>query len=198
MIKKRIDRIARTLRQNHRDHLSSPRTPNRPQPLRAIPKDRAEERAGTHKGRVNSWLSMAAEIINCWLVTQQKPLEQLVPNWLIRRLLLWVYQRYGFAAFSFDGKTYFNLEHRGVFSDEATARWWANCDGGGIKEIPFNVPLPEETAQYGKHDFPQSEFSPDYRNRRLPFTVVPTYNLERLEEMRRRTDALVEEYRQSA
>lgn len=150
------------------------------------------------RGRVSKLAAMAAEVVNHWLVTQQKALEEMVPNRLVRWFLRWVYQKYGFAAFHYDGTTYYNLEHRGVFADEADARWAANCKGGGYKQVPFNVPLPEETAQYGVHDFPQSEASADYRNRRLPFTVVPTYGLEQLEAIRRRTDAMVEEYRRSA
>lgn len=144
---------------------------------------------------------MAAEIVNHYLVTQQKALEELVPHWILRWFLRWVYQRYGFAAMSCHckhGVTYFNLEQRATFSDPAIARHWANCKGGAYKPIPYNVPLPEETAKYGELDYSQSEASADYRNRQLPFTVVPTYNLQRLEEIRRRTDALVEQYRQSA
>ncbi len=146
---------------------------------------------------------MAAEIVNHYLVTQQKALEELVPHWIVRWFLRWVYQHYGFAAMSCKckhGVTYFNLEQRATFSDPAEARHWANCSGGAYKPIPHDPPqpLPDQTAQYGELDYPQSEASSDYRNRKLPFTVVPTYNLERREEMRRSTDALVEEYRQSA
>jgi hypothetical protein len=144
---------------------------------------------------------MAAEIINHWLVFQEKPLEQVVPNRLVRWFLRWVYQHYGFAAKSCrckHGVSYFNFEPRGTFPNEADARWMANCDGGGLKEIPFNAALGEETAQYGVYDCPQSEASAEYRNRRLPFTFVPTSDLERIAGIKQRTDAFVEEFRQSA
>lgn len=144
---------------------------------------------------------MAAEIINHWLTFQEKSLQEVVPNRLVRLFLRWVYWRYGFAAKSCrcrHGVTYFNFEPSGTFAAESDARWAANCHGGGIKEVPFNAALGEETATYGKSDFPQSEASTEYRNRKLPFSFVPTAELERLAEIKRRTDALVEEYKKSA
>lgn len=141
---------------------------------------------------------MAAEVINHWLVFQEKPLHEVVPNRFVRWFLRWVYQHYGFAAKSCrckHGVTYFNFEPRGTFPNEADARWLANCPGGGLKEVPFNAALGEETAQYGLLDFPQSEASSEYRRRRLPFSFVPTADLERLSLSLQRTDELVEEYR---
>lgn len=141
---------------------------------------------------------MAAEIINHWLVFQEKPLQEVVPNRLVRWFLRWVYWRYGFAAKSCrckHGVTYFNFEPRGTFPDEADARWAANCNGGGLKQVPFNIALGEETASYGSSDFPQSEASNEYRHKRLPFSFVPTADLQRLNYGIHKTDALVDEYR---
>jgi hypothetical protein len=49
-----------------------------------------------------------------------------------------------------------------------------------VMELPLNGMLPEETAQYGKHDFPASEASSLYRNRKLPFITLPRDQLEAL------------------
>lgn len=141
---------------------------------------------------------MAAEIVNHWLAFQEKPLHEVVGNRLVRWFLRWVYWRYGFAAKSCrckHGVTYFNFEPRGTFADEVDARWAANCPGGGLKQVPFNAALGEETATYAPSDFPQSDASSDYRNRRLPFSFVPTSELERLADIKTRTDSLVEEYK---
>ena len=187
----RISKISRNLKIRHRvDHPTGQKTIKAR--LRLIPAIR--------KDRVSEALHMAAEIVNHYLVTQQKALEELVPHWIVRWFLRWVYQHYGFAAMSCrckHGVTYFNLEQRATFSDPAEARHWANCSGGSYKPIPHDPPqpLPEITAQYGVLDFPQSEASADYRNRKLPFSVVPTADLERLGHGIRQTDSLIEEYR---
>lgn len=92
----------------------------------------------------------------------------------------------------------YGIEYQGVYDNEAAARHAASIPGGFYIELPFNAELPQETTSFGAHDFPLSEASSEYRNRRFPFVAVPAYGLEKLEEMRRRTDALVEEYKQSA
>lgn len=188
MRKTRISKIHGHLRLNHQNQ--------NPSTLKTIPFPQA-----TQLGRVREALAVAAEIVNHWLVFQEKPLKDVVPNRLVRYFLRWVYWRYGFAAKSCrckHGVTYFNFEPRGTFPNEADARWLANCDGGGLKQIPFNAALGEETGQYSACDFPQSEASAEYRHRRLPFSFVPTVELERLAEIKQRTDSLIEEYRQSA
>ena len=139
---------------------------------------------------------MVAAITNLSLVTQRKPLEDVVPNRFIRWLLRRIYEHYGFAARDTDGKTYFNIEYRGVFTDPALARYLASCPGGAVRTVPLDAPLPEETVQYGKEDVPLSEASPDYRRGMiLPFVAVPREEVERLHESILRTNALVEEYR---
>ena len=140
-----------------------------------------------------------------FLVVCRKPIEDL--PWWLRRLLRWVYHHYGWAASggnldarklskeypSIDlsrfqvGDTYYSIEYRGVFTSEADARWAASCPGGSYIEVPCNELLPEETAQYGIHDFPLSEVSAAYRNRKLPFVTVPRAQVERLEESLART-----------
>lgn len=165
---------------------------------KTIPRRRVGEIRSVPASKI---LAMATEVVNHWLAFQEKALEEVVPNWLVRRFLRWVYWRYGFAAKSCrckHGVTYFSFETCGTFADETDARWAANCNGGGFKRVPFNATLGEQTASYGPSDFPQSEVSADYRNRRLPFSFVPTVELERLAEIKQRTDSLVEEYRKSA
>lgn len=122
---------------------------------------------------------VATEIKTKWLVRQQKTLDDhptMPPE--IKEFLRWVYDTYGFAATDHNGKTYCSIEDRGVFDDEVDARWAANCAGGSYKAVPYNVALPEDTVMYGTHDFPALEVSAAYRNRKLPFTVVPTQQLE--------------------
>lgn len=187
MTKTRISKIHGHLHRNHRANPSNHKT---------IPFRRA-----TQSDRVREALAVAAEIVNHWLAFQEKALEEVVPNRLVRKFLRWVYWHYGFAAKSCrcrHGTTYFSFEPRGTFALESDARWAANCHGGGLKQVPFNAALGEETATYAPGDFPQSEASAEYRHRRLPFSFVPTIELERLAQIKQRTDPLVEEYRKSA
>jgi hypothetical protein len=124
------------------------------------------------------------QVRNYWLVTQRKSLESIEP----RRWLRWLLRKYfewrGFACRSHcgecDGKCYASIEYRGVFDDEATARFAASCDGGEYKPIPFNAALPEETVSYLPGDAPLSEASPWYRRGAiLPFIAVPRVQIEK-------------------
>jgi hypothetical protein len=45
-------------------------------------------------------------------------------------------------------------------------------------ELPLNASLPEGAVQFGKHDFPHSDVSPEYRKRKLPFVAVPRKDWE--------------------
>jgi hypothetical protein len=79
-----------------------------------------------------------------------------------------------------DGKCYASIEYRGVFQDEAEARWAANCPGGAVKPIPYNAPLPEETVQYGIEENPMSEAAQFYRKGvRLPFLAIRREEIDR-------------------
>lgn len=127
-----------------------------------------------------------SEIRNYWLVTQRKSLESIEPwrwlRWLLRKYFEWR----GFACRSHcgdcDGGCYASIEYRGVFDDEATARYAASCDGGEYKPIPFNVALPEETVSYLSGDAPLSEVSPWYRRgAALPFVAIERGKFEQLE-----------------
>jgi hypothetical protein len=121
---------------------------------------------------------VASEIETKWLVRQQKTLDDFPIPEEIKKFLRWVYDTYGFAATDHNGKCCCSVEDRGVFDNEADARWAASCPGGSYKAVPYNVALPEETVMYGTHDFPTLPASASYRNRRLPFTVVPTRELK--------------------
>lgn len=116
---------------------------------------------------------MNEPVVNYWLVTQRKPLEDVVPHRLVRWFLRWIFKHYGFAARDHNGQCYASIEYRGVFREEGDARWAARCPGGAVKPIPFNSALPEETVQYGVGDVPLSEASQFYRKGvRLPFVAV--------------------------
>lgn len=127
-----------------------------------------------------------AQVRNLWLVTQRKSLESIEPwywlRWLLRRYFKWR----GFACRSHSGdcdkQCYASIEYRGVFDDEAEARWAASCDGGEYKPIPFNAALPEETVSYFAGDVPLSEASAWYRRGvALPFETISRADLKRLE-----------------
>lgn len=75
----------------------------------------------------------------------------------------------------------YGIEYQGVYTDEAEARWAASGPGMFVMEVPLNGSLPEETCQYGKHDFPLSEASPMYRNRNLSFVAVSRERMAQLE-----------------
>lgn len=150
------------------------------------------------------------EVRDMFLATQRKPLEDLEPwpwlRWLLRRYFEWR----GFACRRHvcdnedgrhgsgktvdcpqcgspvivlcDGKCYASIEYRGVYDDEAAARWVANSKGGEIKPIPFNAVLSEETTSYKTGDAPQSEASPWYRRGfMLPFITLTRSELKQLE-----------------
>lgn len=95
--------------------------------------------------------------------------------WWLKKLLLWAYQRYGWAAIE-------GLQFRGAYDQQSDARWAANCKGGSYRAIPYNAALPEETCQFGVYDHPQSENSSEYRNRHLPFIAVSRERMAQLEE----------------
>lgn len=136
------------------------------------------------------------EIPVAYVAMQQKSLDDdpLVP-WIIKWFLRWVYHRYGWAAVDKNGRSYCKLEFLGVFDTATAARWAAMVPGGSWRELPLNTSLPEETCQFGKHDFPCSSVSSEYRNRKLPFQSVPTYELERLKQATGHTDEIVEYYK---
>lgn len=127
-----------------------------------------------------------SEVRDMFLVTQRKSLEAVEPWWWLRWLLRKYFEWRGFACRSHcncSGGCYASVEYRGVFDDEAAARFAASCEGGEYKPIPFNAALPEETVSYIPGDAPLSEASAWYRRgAMLPFVAVPRDDLQRLEE----------------
>lgn len=126
-------------------------------------------------------MSYDKDQLTAYVVVQQKSLEDdpLVPwwmKWLLRR----IYQWYGWAAVGHDGKSYCKLEFIGIFDNATAARWAAMVPGGSYRELPLNTSLPEETCQFGVHDFPHAEASSEYRNRRLPYVAVARDDLDAL------------------
>lgn len=112
-------------------------------------------------------------------------------KWLLRR----IYHRYGWTAMDHDGKSYCKWDFLGIFDTATGARWAAMVPGGSWMELPLNESLPMETSQFRAHDFPLSSVSHEYRNRKLPFTTVPTCELEHLQQAKNLTDPFVERYR---
>jgi hypothetical protein len=125
-----------------------------------------------------------SEVRDLFLVTQRKPLESVEPwrwmRWVLRKYFEWR----GFACRSHcncTGGCYASIEYRGVFDDEAAARFASSCDGGEYKPIPFNAALPEQTVSYKPGDAPLSEASPWYRRgAMLPFVAVSRSDFEKL------------------
>lgn len=133
--------------------------------------------------------------LTAYVVVQQKSLDDdpHVPRW-VKWLLRRVYQWYGWAAVGHDGKSYTKLEFLGIFDNATSARWAAMVPGGSYRELPLNASLPEQSCQFGVHDFPHSSTSNEYRNRKLPYQAVPLRELERLREAKLNTDEIVEYY----
>lgn len=125
------------------------------------------------------------QVRNYWLVTQRKSLESVEPYWWLRWLLRKYFEWRGFACRSHckcEGGCYSSIEYRGVFDDEAAARFAASCDGGEYKPIPFNAALPEQTVAYLSGDAPLSEASPWYRRgAALPFVAISRSDFEKLD-----------------
>lgn len=125
-----------------------------------------------------------SKVRDMFLVTQRKSLESAEPVAIIRWLLRKYFKWRGFACRSHcncEGGCYASVEYRGVFDDEAAARFAASCEGGEYKPIPFNAALPEETVSYIPGDAPLSEASPWYRRGvMLPYVAVKREDLDAL------------------
>lgn len=119
--------------------------------------------------------------LTAYVVVQQKSLDDdpHLPRW-VKWLVKWIYFRYGWAAVGHDGKSYTKLEFIGIYDSAPAARWAAGVPGGSYRELPLNTSLPEETCQFGVHDFPLSSASPEYRKRQLPFVAVAREDLDAL------------------
>ena len=109
---------------------------------------------------------VAAEIdmkpASVFLVAQRPPLSEKPLFW--RLLARWVYSQIQWTPD-------YGIEYQGVYTDEAEARYAASGPGMFVMEMPLNASLPLETCQYGTHDFPLSEASHQYRNRKFPFVA---------------------------
>jgi hypothetical protein len=139
-----------------------------------------------HLRRLHHLRAIEMEPKSVWLVGRRPPLKN-YPIWW-RELARFVYRRIGWTAD-------YGIEYMGIFTEEGAARHAAGCDGGFFMELPLNASLPEETGQFGKHDFPFSEASQEYRNRKLPYLQIPRSELERLQEKIRDTDPIVERFK---
>lgn len=110
------------------------------------------------------------------LMTNVQPITVL-PKWA-QWVVRYIYFRYGWAAMAERDGMKYSVEYRGVTPDEAEARYLSSEDNASYTKIPWRSCLPVETAQGGTHDFPMSGASHRYRNRKLPYSVVPTKELD--------------------
>lgn len=132
------------------------------------------EKAGQpHRLRPVEEIPPVPVVSSVWLVARRPLLSEhpVFYRWLAR----WLYRRIHWTPD-------YGIEYQGVYIDEAEARWAASGAGMFVMEVPFNACLPEETCQFGKHDFPLSEASPMYRNRSLSFVAIPRERLAQLED----------------
>lgn len=176
-VQSRLRKSRHHLDHSHRsDHKteSSPAIRPRPQAIPASQKDQGKA---------------AVEVVDHYLATQRKPLEDVEPIWILRWLLRRYFAWRGFACRSHcgkcDGKCYASIEYRGTYERKSDAYWAANCHGGEVKPIPFfpyRAALPEETVEYGARDVPQCEDPEFYRNGvALPFKAVSREQWDELE-----------------
>lgn len=109
--------------------------------------------------------------VDVYLVVKRRPLSEKPALWRwLARFVYWKIQ------WSSD----YGIEYQGVYTEESAARHAASGEGMSYSQIPLDVLLPEETCQYGVHDFPLSESSAQYRNRSFPLVAIPQVDLENL------------------
>lgn len=171
----RIDPILNRLHLSHRDARRNRAIP-RLHPIRETHPDR--EKLAEARSRM-----FEDDLRTAYVAFQTKSLDDdpHVPRlvkWLLRR----IYHRYAWTAMGHDGKSYTKWEFLGVFDTATNARWAAMVPGGSWMELPLNQSLPEESSQFGAHDFPHSSASHEYRNRRHPFVTLPRAAFEALDD----------------
>lgn len=161
-VSQRIDQIHKGRRLVRRQSNQRTGKQSRPQQIRAMSLVPA-------KGRKMVALEKDIVPASVFLVARRPPLSEhaFVWRWLARL----VYWRINWAPD-------FGIEYQGVYTDEAAARHAASEVGGFVIAMPLNACLPLETCQFGAHDFPLSEASHEYRNRRFPFVAVPRKELD--------------------
>lgn len=106
-----------------------------------------------------------------YLVAKRPPLDNhpFIWRWLMRR----VCERLEWAP-------EYGIDYGGVYLDAAEARHAAGEYGGFVMELPWRSLLPPMTVQYGLHDFPLSEASHEYRNRRRSYVAVSRETIEQI------------------
>lgn len=126
-----------------------------------------------------------ARPLSVFLVAKRPPLANY--PWVWRALARFIYRQINWCPD-------YGIEYEGVYDTEAAARYAASAPGKFYMELPLNVEMPEQTAQFGAHDFPLSEASAEYRNRKFPMVAVPRSALAKLDEQLARTELIVNEY----
>ena len=112
------------------------------------------------------------------LMTDVQPITVL-PKWA-QWVIRFIYFRYGWSATAkrAEDGMYYSVEYRGVTPDEAEARYLSSEPNASYTKVPWRSCYPVETVQGDTHDFPHSEVSHQYRNRKLPYSVVPTKEID--------------------
>jgi hypothetical protein len=64
-----------------------------------------------------------------------------------------------------------DVESQGIYTSRARAEGVLKGSNWFIQELPVNTCLPDETCQYGIHDFPKSAASRMYRERKFPMVA---------------------------
>jgi len=160
----RIHQRLRSIRQHRQTTLNPPIPETYPAPERV---DKVE----------------ADKPLSVYLVGKRPPLAKYPAIW--RFLARWIYKQLNWCPD-------YGIEYQGVYTDEAEARYNASAQGAFYMELPLNASLPDETAQFGVHDFPLSEASAEYRRRRFAYVSIPRVQLEALSQKVERNAAAAE------
>jgi hypothetical protein len=98
----------------------------------------------------------------------------------------WVNRTYGFAA-SDDGETpkgdFHSIEIKGAYASEVDAWHEANCDGGAVKPVPWNISLSDATVQFGAELWPtlDARAQRQYQDRKLEIISFRRSEWEKLQ-----------------
>jgi hypothetical protein len=146
----------------------------RAKPARTIP-TQVERPAAIPRGQERSQpLKEVCLMVNVQPIT-------VLPKWA-QWMVRYIYFRYGWAAMAERDGVKYSVEYRGVTPDESEARYLSSEPNASYTKVPWRSCLPIETVQFSVHDFPLSEVSPSYRNRKLPFVTYSRADMEALGE----------------
>jgi hypothetical protein len=95
----------------------------------------------------------------------------------VKRILLplqrFAYRRWGFS----------DVESQSICTSRHRAEQMVKDGRWAIQELPVNVCLPDETCQFGYHDYPLAKAGNLYTERRLKLQAVPPDQIGEIEEL---------------